>query len=237
MPASPQHRSFRMWLCVGVLASAVACGSHASTPTAPATTSSSAPASPSATNGSATISGTVLGISSTASLIKAQRITLTVTVSGTTVASSVDDNGRFTLTGVPAGTIDLHFMGTGVDAHLRVDGVAEHATLVITVRVNGNDAHVEDNHPGDDDNDGEDKDGHEGNDAEVNGTIAAGSLSGSCAANSLAFAVGTTKVKTNASTQFKDTSCAALKTGDSVEVKGARQTDASVLATRVERKK
>ena len=39
------------------------------------------------------------------------------------------------------------------------------------------------------------------------------------------------------STQFKEAACASLKAGDSVEVKGARQTDNSVLATRVERKK
>jgi hypothetical protein len=47
---------------------------------------------------------------------------------------------------------------------------------------------------------------------------------------------GTTMVRTNAATEFKDTTCAALKVGDSVEVKGSRQTDSSVLAARVERK-
>jgi hypothetical protein len=58
-----------------------------------------------------------------------------------------------------------------------------------------------------------------------------------CAASNLSFRVGSTLVKTNASTQFKDAACASLKAGDSVEVKGAQQTDNSVLATRVERKK
>ena len=53
----------------------------------------------------------------------------------------------------------------------------------------------------------------------------------------LSFRVGSTLVKTNASTQFKDAACASLKVADSVEVKGARQTDNSVLASRVERKK
>ena len=53
----------------------------------------------------------------------------------------------------------------------------------------------------------------------------------------LSFRVGSTLVRTNASTQFKDTSCAALKAGDSVEVKGSRQADAAVVATRVEKRK
>jgi hypothetical protein len=168
-------------------------------------------------------------------VVKAQQISLTVSVSGTAIASSVDASGHFTLTNVPAGAVDLHFMGTGVDAHLTVNNVTANAMLVITVRVKGSDANLEDNHQAGDDDDNDDDD--DANKAEVKGTIAVGSLSGSCAANTLAFAVGATKVKTNGSTEFKDTSCAALKAGDSVEVKGSRQTDASVLATRVERKK
>ena len=62
-------------------------------------------------------------------------------------------------------------------------------------------------------------------------------FTGSCGPNTLAFKVGTALVKTNGSTQFKDTSCASLKAGDSVEVNGARQSDSSVLASRVEKKK
>jgi hypothetical protein len=87
---------------------------------------------------------------------------------------------------------------------------------------------------GEDENENENEDQNE---AEVNGAIAAGSIGGSCATGNLSFRVGSTLVKTNASTQFKDAACASLKAGDSVEVKGARQADNSVLATRVERKK
>jgi len=87
---------------------------------------------------------------------------------------------------------------------------------------------------GDDENENENEDGNE---AELNGAIAAGSIGGSCAASNLSFRVGSTLVRTNASTQFKDAACASLKAGDPVEVKGARQADNSVLATRVERKK
>ena len=89
---------------------------------------------------------------------------------------------------------------------------------------------------GDDEDENENENGDR-NEVELNGAIAAGSLGGSCAASNLSFRVSSTLVKTNASTQFKDAACASLKVGDSVEVKGARQTDNSVLAIRVERKK
>lgn len=68
--------------------------------------------------------------------------------------------------------------------------------------------------------------------AEVEGAIA--TLSGTCP--SLTFTIGSTTVKTNATTQFKDTACTGLKTGNKAEVKGTRQADNSVLATRVEKK-
>jgi hypothetical protein len=42
---------------------------------------------------------------------------------------------------------------------------------------------------------------------------------------------------TNASTRFKDTTCAGLKQGDSVEVEGTAQAGGSVLAATVEKKK
>jgi len=82
--------------------------------------------------------------------------------------------------------------------------------------------------------DGANSDENEG-DVELKGSIAAGSIGGSFASNSLSFSINSTQVKTNASIQFKDTSCASLKAGDSVEVKGSRQADASVLATRAHR--
>ena len=97
-------------------------------------------------------------------------------------------------------------------------------------------ATVESDDDDDNDNNNDNDDDRDGA-VEVNGTIAAGSLAGACASNSLSFRIGSTLVRTSASTQFKDTSCAALKAGDSVEVKGSRQADAAVGATRVEKRK
>jgi cytochrome c-type biogenesis protein CcmE len=138
----------------------------------------------------------------------------------------VDDNGHFVLANVPTGHVELHFMGNGTDALLGLDGVAEHATLTITVRVSGHDAHLE---PG-----GDDHGSGQQNEVELNGIIASGSLAGSCAGHNLSFMVGTTKVTTNASTQFHAASCQQLKAGNHVELKGTRQTDGSVLATSVQ---
>src|SRR5262249_29799916 len=132
------------------------------------------------------------------------------------------DTGRFMLINVPPGTIDLHFTGANIDAHLQVT-VSANATLVISVRVSGNDAHLDDGHGNDD---------HAA--AEVNGTIAPGSVAGSCAAHTLSFTVGATRIVTNASTIFHDGTCDALKAGSRVEVKGTRQADNSVLALSVE---
>jgi Domain of unknown function (DUF5666) len=80
---------------------------------------------------------------------------------------------------------------------------------------------------------GEDDDENE-QEGEVKGSIAAGSIAGACAANNLSFRIGSTTVRTSAQTRFDDTSCTTLTVGDSVEVKGARQADGSVLASRVQ---
>jgi hypothetical protein len=242
---------------------------------------------------------------------------MTVAVVGSASSAAVDGNGHFTLVNVPAGHVDLHFTGSGADAHLILDGVASNQTMTISVRVSGSSAMLDNSGPNpapnpgpnsevqleglvtvisattltvsgrvanvtpstvivhgdktialssihvgdrvhvkgtpvsatapdgpinatkievqnpDDDNDlGDDNDK---NQVDVKGAIATGSLAGSCAANTLSFKVGTTTVKTNASTKFEDTSCAALKAGDRVEVKGTRQADASVLASKVEK--
>jgi len=212
-------------LFAAAVAGTAGCARKDATPTEPTSASASIP---STTGGNATISGTIVGVSSPSS-VRAQAVTLTVTVTGSGSSSSVDGSGHFTLTNVPAGHVDLHFMGTGVDAHLGLDNVPDHATVVITVRVNGNDARLEDEHRGDDNDENDDNDNGA---AEVSGT--AGSFSGTCAAHNLSFLVGATKVTTNASTLFKDGTCESLKTGSHLEVKGARQTDGSILAASVE---
>lgn len=62
------------------------------------------------------------------------------------------------------------------------------------------------------------------------GTIA--QLSGTCP--SLAFALGTQAVSTNASTTFNGTACANLANGTHVDVAGVTQSSGSILAARVD---
>jgi hypothetical protein len=212
----------RSSIAAASIALAFACGgqTNALSAPSPATPGAQQPAIPNA----ATISGTVVGLSASTQL-KAQRLNLAVSVTGTSVTTRVDDQGRFTLANVPAGHVDLHFTGPGVDAHLAID-VAERSMLVIVVRVNGNDAHLEDDRGG----------ANPGlpDQTELAGTIDAGSVSGSCDAHNLAFTIASTRVRTSAVTVFRDGSCGILKAGTRVEVKGVRESDGSIAAASIE---
>jgi hypothetical protein len=61
---------------------------------------------------------------------------------------------------------------------------------------------------------------------------AASGLNGTCP--SLIFTVHSTRVSTNASTQFLKGTCGQLKNGTNVEVDGARQSDGSIAAGKVQ---
>lgn len=306
----------RWWISlglVGLAAAAVACGSrNPVAPGAPSAVAASPTPGPTAAGG-ATINGTVIGVAGGAR-IATHAVAMTVTVTGTSSTSTVDGNGRFVLQNVPPGHVDLRFSGPSVDAHLGLDDVAEHASITITVRVNGSSAQLDNDNreepnneaqveglvtsrsastltvngrliqvtaatqivhgdtpvafsaiavgdrvhvkgtlsgttgvvarkievqqqaaapADDDDDDGEDHDDdHNGARAEASGAVAG--LGGTCPA--LTFTVGGTTVHTSASTQFKDTACSGLKAGNTVEVKGTRQADNSIAASRVEKK-
>jgi len=214
----------------------VACGGSTPSPGAPsARTETSSAAAPAATPG-ATISGTVLGVIAPAGF-KTLGSPISVTVTGTSIAATIDGSGRFMLINVPAGRVDLHFVGNGIDAHLVLDSVAANTTIEIRVRVNGNDAQLDNSGPGSGSSGpgpGTPNPAPGAARAEVEGTIVAGSITGSCTANNLSFMVGTTRVVTNASTQFRDGTCTSLAAGSRVEAKGTRQADGSILATEVE---
>jgi hypothetical protein len=256
----------------------------------------------------AAISGTVV-TTITSSAYRAAATALTVTVSGTQISATIDGKGQFTLTGVPPGTVQLMFTGPGVNAALTLSDVGERDEIHITVRVNGNNAELEDDRHNKPDNgvelegtltevttaartfrvsgmlvnvpagtpirhgdtmldfstlkvgdrvhvkgtstgttvmatevtlqnangnpgQGGGDDGNDGDD-ELEGALSA--LSGTCP--SISFTVSKSPVMTNASTQFRDAACSALKNNDKVEVKGTKQANGVVLASRVEKKK
>lgn len=69
------------------------------------------------------------------------------------------------------------------------------------------------------------------NEADVRGAL--GPITGACPA--ISSTVGTTKFATNASTRFDDVPCTALKAGANVRVRGTRNADGSITATRLQK--
>lgn len=227
---------------------------------------------------------------------------LTVTVLGTGISSTVSQGGQFTLTGVPAGNVQLKFAGSGVDALVTIAGITASDRIDITVTVNGGSARVESEHRRRDNNrvevagrvtardatartlrvrdtlvtvpatavirhgsraltfadiqvgdmvevkgtvenagvtatevKVEDRDDDEGEDddddlSELQGVVTG--LGGTCPA--VTFTVGATRVSTSSATTFKDVACERVRNDMRVEVKGRRQADGSLAATRVE---
>jgi hypothetical protein len=88
--------------------------------------------------------------------------------------------------------------------------------------------HINDNDNDDDQDDDEDE---EENEVELRGTLT--NLTNACP--DIHFTVQGTAVVASASTRFDKVSCSALKNDDRVEVKGTRQTDGSVSATRIKK--
>jgi hypothetical protein len=127
-----------------VTALAAACGGK-STPTSP-TNDSAAPASPGATGSTATITGSVQGASASALLGASSGAALTgvtVTIAGTTIASSVDAGGRFALMNVPPGDVQLQLTGGGANAAVALAAVRAAQTVDIVVMVAGASASID----------------------------------------------------------------------------------------------
>ena len=288
---STPRRGFLLCALATVLAS-VACGASASlSPTAP-----SGVGSPSSAG--ATISGQVNHGSGLAQVTNASTSgAITVTIVGTNISATVDGLGRFTLSGVPEGTLQLQFSGPGTSATLTISGVGQQDQIQIAVTVNGNSVVLESQHRSSNGNRVEvegritavdaaartlqvagiqvnvpasaDIRRHSGGsqtlqfsdlavgmEVEVRGTregavltatevrvrserqgrldelegVVSG-LSGTCPA--LTFTVRGSMARTNGATFFKHASCAQIQNGATVEVKGERQADGSLLAVQV----
>lgn len=112
---------------------------------------SSNPASPSATastgQAGATINGTVSGTTGgTASGYQKLDGTngVTVTISGTGLTVAVDAQGKFTFTGVPAGSVQIVFTAGGSTATLTLDGIKTTDKITIHVTLKGTTATLDD---------------------------------------------------------------------------------------------
>lgn len=114
-----------------------ACGGRGGSPTAPSGTTS---------NGAgAMITGSVQGAAGamTAAGFGAALTGVTVTVVGTNISTTVDAGGRFTLTNVPAGTVQLQLTGGGANATVTISTVEASQTIDVVVTVSGSSASVD----------------------------------------------------------------------------------------------
>lgn len=102
-----------------------------------------APTAPTSSPSGATIQGTVLGGSVSARSADSTGGGMTVTVVGTNITVSVSLTGQFTITGVPAGDIQLKFHGVSGDATITVSQVAQGDTITLTVTITGTTATAE----------------------------------------------------------------------------------------------
>jgi len=205
--------AYRYLCAFGLAALAIACGGSASM------TESDAPAAAPGSRG-ATIRGTVLGAAAAGDVSASSLGTIRVTVVGTSLQAMTDGSGNFTLNGVPPGTVELRFQGSGVDARLTIDGLTNGQTLTLTVRVDGNNASRVGEGDDDDDEQGE---------VEFDGTVTL--------LNPLT--IGGRRVATNSATRFLGDhndpvpSSQVLRVGNRVEVEGRAQADGSVLAEKI----
>lgn len=203
-----------------LLFSTVACGGRPASPTAPA--GFDAPTSGPAAVAGATIQGQVQsGTAAMAATTGAAASGLTVTVVGTSISATVSGTGQFTLNGVPAGSSQLNFTGTGVNVSVNISPVQGTETISITVKISGEKAEIE----------SEAHDNH--GEAELHGIVSA--LSGTSA--TFDFNVGGMKVRGDAQTTFfgdgnKADTFSKLRNGARVEVKGLTQ-DGFVYAQRI----
>lgn len=125
-----------VWSLVGAAAlvmAAGACGSNASGPL------DASPVRGATIQGTVESSGSATGQAGVASL-SGPGSGLTVSVAGTSLSTTTDSGGRFTLAGVPDGTATLRFTGAGVDARLQVSGLADGQVLTLSVQVSGTQA-------------------------------------------------------------------------------------------------
>ncbi len=206
-----RSKPYLLLLGVALAATGAACGgsSSVSGPDAP-------PAAAPAPAPAATIAGTVVSSGSASGEVAASTVAgLRVSATGTSLQTTTDGAGRFSLSGVPSGRVELRFQGPGVDARLEVDGLQPGQTLSLTVRVSGSSASKVDD---------------SGGEVELRARVE------SVGATSLV--VGGRTVLVSASTQVLDRNnlpipLSAIRVGDFVEAEGYPQADGSVLAKKV----
>lgn len=216
-------RQIRPALALALLISTVfaACGGQGGSPTAPSSGSAAGGAGT-----SVVISGTVrTGAALLSDSTGASMAGLIVTVVGTAISTSVDGANHFTLTGVPAGEVQLRFSGPGIETTVTLSQLQPADTVTLVVHVSGTTVEVE----------AEQRAGTAEHGQELEGRVEA--LPPTTAAGALTVAGRT--VLTTASTKFVQGSAvkafADLQIGMRVHVKGAASgSDLSASEVRIQ---
>jgi hypothetical protein len=139
-------RALQCVLVVALAASTVACGNSMSATGPTGSSGSGAVISGRVNVGSSAVLASAqfpLAVVVAVPLANSSSTTVTVSIVGSDITSTVDGNGNFTLSNVPAGTVSLRFQGKGSDATLTILGVEPDDRLQISVTLNGNSARLE----------------------------------------------------------------------------------------------
>ena len=173
------------------------------------------PVGPSSASSGASISGIVRGSAVTPTPSRTlgedtfaaldARSGVTISVVGTGISTNADNQGQFTLSDVPSGTVVLNFTGPGSNATATLQGVGPGDRVQITVTVNGNSAHIDSEHH---------------NNGEISARIT------SIDSGNTSFQAGNWTIKTTTSTVIrhgsKTVAFSDLKPGAHVQVRGTR---------------
>ncbi len=214
-------------VAAAALALAVAaCGGSGSTPSAPAASPAAptvvAPGPAPATG--ATVTGTVAVSSGPTGLTAVQGLsdttyTVVVSVEGTALSTAADGAGRFKLTGVPAGTVQLKFSGNGMQGSITLSGIKDADEIDVAVTLSPSGASLS-------------KGSQPGGQVQLEGRVAAINPGG--AANTLLVDATTVSVPGGTDIRHGDSpiAFADLKVGDRVHVQGTK-TGQTLVASQV----
>ena len=194
-------------ILAAMMVAVAACGGNASL----------SPVGPSSTSAGPSISGTVSGSGLTAvralnagsfSLMDASSVN--VSIAGTSISTTTNGQGQFTLNNVPEGTVTLNFTAPGASASITLSGIGPDDKVEIAVTLNGSTAHVDSEHHS---KPGSDKREYQGRISSID-------------AGAKSFQIPGITVKTTATTTIRHgnrtVAFADLKVGDHVQAKGTK---------------
>ncbi|HSK10860.1 MAG TPA: DUF5666 domain-containing protein [Vicinamibacterales bacterium] len=129
------RKGFLLFSTLILLIAVAACGGNGAPGSSPAGPSATPLATVPATSG-ASIDGVVSGLAGTsaAGMVGARGVTtVTATVGDVTITATIDGQGKFVISGLPAGSVTLTFSGTNATVTLQNVGPTEKIKIVVTI--------------------------------------------------------------------------------------------------------